>query len=80
MPFPFIKYFSRTRKQSRPGSQTLVMSDLGTPRYQPGRALPCEHTHQEFQPEEPENNAPESLTCEDCGADLLLPEPEWSEL
>jgi len=72
MPFPF-KYFSRTRKQARLGSQILVLSDLGTPRYQPGRAIPCEHTHQEYQPYEPENNAPESLTCEDCGADLALP-------
>ena len=72
MPFPFIKYFSRTRKQSRPGSQTLVMSGVSSP-CEPGRDLPCEHTHQEYQPYEPENNAPESLTCEDCGADLALP-------
>tara|TARA_R110000737_G_scaffold25082_7_gene43745 strand:- start:361 stop:591 length:231 start_codon:yes stop_codon:yes gene_type:complete len=71
MPFPF-KYFSRTRKQARLGSQILVLSDLGTPRF-PRRDISCEHTHKEYQPYEPENNAPESLTCEDCGADLALP-------
>ena len=71
MPFPF-KYFSRTRKQARLGSQILVLSDLGTPRF-PRQDISCKHTHKEYQPYEPENNAPESLTCEDCGADLALP-------
>ncbi len=36
----------------------------------------CLHINKEYQPAEPEVNAPESLTCEDCGADLDLPEPD----
>tara|TARA_Y100001973_G_scaffold104580_1_gene174894 strand:- start:5164 stop:5583 length:420 start_codon:yes stop_codon:yes gene_type:complete len=38
-----------------------------------GRGIPqCEHLETEYQPYEPENNAPESLSCADCGADLEL--------
>lgn len=33
----------------------------------------------EYQPEEKENNVPESYTCIDCGAQLEIPshEPDW---
>jgi len=44
----------------------LNVSGRGTP--------PCEHLETEYQPSEPENNAPESLSCADCGADLPLEE------
>ena len=37
----------------------------------------CEHINTEYQPEEPENNASESLICLDCGKDLDPPEPDW---
>ena len=37
----------------------------------------CEHINTEYQPEELENNASESLICLDCGADLEPPEPDW---
>jgi len=38
----------------------------------------CSHDNLYYQPYEPENNAPESLTCEDCGIDMNEPEPDWS--
>ena len=39
----------------------------------------CLHNSQHYQPEEKDTNVPESLWCEDCGADLELPEcePDW---
>lgn len=37
----------------------------------------CLHKETEYQPYEPENNAPESLTCVDCGEDLELPGEEY---
>ena len=37
----------------------------------------CEHLNTEYQPEEVENNASESLICLDCGEDLDPPEPDW---
>jgi|TARA_Y100000296_G_scaffold23522_1_gene27844 hypothetical protein len=37
----------------------------------------CEHINTEYQPEEVENNASESLICLDCGKDLEPPEPDW---
>ena len=37
----------------------------------------CAHLNKEYQPEEPENNVPESYTCEDCGKDLDMTEPDW---
>ena len=37
----------------------------------------CDHKNKEFQPAEYENNVPESLTCEDCGEDLTMHEPDW---
>lgn len=36
----------------------------------------CPHDSQYYQPEEKENNVPESLWCEDCGKDLDIPEPD----
>ena len=38
----------------------------------------CSHDSLYYQPCEPENNVPESLTCEDCGIDVNMPEPDWS--
>lgn len=37
----------------------------------------CEHTNLEYQPEEKDTNTPESLTCEDCGKDIDIPEPDY---
>jgi len=37
----------------------------------------CEHLTTEYQPEEKENNVPESLNCVDCGEELEPPEPDW---
>jgi len=32
----------------------------------------CHHKNKTWQPEERENNVPESLSCDDCGEDLEL--------
>ena len=40
----------------------------------------CEHDGAEYQPEEKENNVPESYTCNECGTDLPIPEPDWDAL
>jgi len=37
----------------------------------------CEHETTEYQPAEAENNAPESLSCVECGKDLPVPEPDF---
>ena len=37
----------------------------------------CEHLNTEYQPEEYDTNASESLICLDCGKDLEPPEPDW---
>lgn len=34
----------------------------------------CDHHDTEYQPKEPENNVPESLSCAECGKDLPIPE------
>ena len=34
----------------------------------------CLHINKEYQPAEPDDNVPVSLTCEDCGMDLDLPQ------
>tara|TARA_Y100000593_G_scaffold83824_1_gene158314 strand:+ start:26420 stop:26593 length:174 start_codon:yes stop_codon:yes gene_type:complete len=39
----------------------------------------CAHKNVYYQPEEWDINVPEALTCEDCGADLPLPEPDDNE-
>jgi hypothetical protein len=80
MPFPFIKYFSQTHQKTRPGSQGRIFPDSLHPVVMPGRVIPCKHLNQEYQPYEPENNALEGLTCEDCGTDLMLPEPDWDAM
>ena len=36
----------------------------------------CEHLNKHYQPEEKDTNVGESYTCEDCGADLDIPEPD----
>jgi cellulose biosynthesis protein BcsQ len=36
----------------------------------------CKHENTEYQPAEPDNNIHESYTCENCGIDLPLPEPD----
>lgn len=38
----------------------------------------CSHDNLYYQPYEPECNAAESLTCEDCGIDMNLEESDWS--
>jgi len=46
--------------------------------YQDGEEdFTCPHENQYYQPKENDTNVPESLTCEDCGADLEIPEPDW---
>lgn len=35
----------------------------------------CDHKNTDYQPEEKDTNTQESLSCEDCGKDLPLPEP-----
>ena len=37
----------------------------------------CEHNNRHYQPAEHDTNVPESYTCEDCGAGLDIPEPDW---
>ena len=37
----------------------------------------CEHRNRHYQPEEYDTNVPESYNCEDCGAELEIPEPDW---
>ena len=37
----------------------------------------CEHKNRHYQPEEYDTNIPESYNCEDCGAELEIPEPDW---
>ena len=36
----------------------------------------CEHENKTYQAEEKDTNVGESYTCEDCGADLDIPEPD----
>ena len=40
----------------------------------------CEHLNKHYQPEEKDTNVGESYTCEDCGADLDIPEPDWDAM
>jgi hypothetical protein len=40
----------------------------------------CEHLNKHYQPEEKDTNVGESYTCEDCGADLDIPEPDWDAI
>ena len=37
----------------------------------------CEHRNRHYQPKEYDTNIPESYNCEDCGAELEIPEPDW---
>jgi len=37
----------------------------------------CEHDSATYQPWEQDNNVPESYTCDDCGKELELPEPDY---
>ena len=37
----------------------------------------CAHENKSWQPYEPEVNASESLSCEDCGCELELPEESF---
>tara|TARA_Y100001951_G_C11277683_1_gene263064 strand:+ start:556 stop:741 length:186 start_codon:yes stop_codon:yes gene_type:complete len=37
----------------------------------------CVHENKSWQPYEPEVNASESLSCEDCGCELELPEESF---
>ena len=40
----------------------------------------CEHENKTYQAEEKDTNVGESYTCEDCGADLDMPEPDWDAM
>lgn len=76
MPYPFEKSLKRVRNIPRSGfASGLLPSTPGhiETSQSTGRGIPqCEHLETEYQPYEPEVNAPESLSCADCGADLLL--------
>jgi|TARA_R110000823_G_scaffold275115_1_gene393923 hypothetical protein len=37
----------------------------------------CEHTNRHYQPAEEDTNVHESYTCDDCGKELDIPEPDW---
>ena len=37
----------------------------------------CQHSNRHYQPREYDTNVAESYTCEDCGAELALPDPDW---
>lgn len=37
----------------------------------------CEHNNTTYQPAEWDTNTPESYSCDDCGEELELPEPDW---
>ena len=71
MPYPLKKYVVSTR----PNVSVLPLpscADTRTPQSKGREATQCEHKETEYQPYEPEVNAPESLSCVDCGAELTL--------
>ena len=37
----------------------------------------CEHKNKTYQSDEPDVNVKESYSCDDCGIELPLPEPDW---
>ena len=37
----------------------------------------CEHINKTYQAEERDTNVPESYTCNDCGEELDIPEPDF---
>ena len=37
----------------------------------------CDHKNKFYQPEETDTNIPESYTCDDCGKEFDIPEPDW---
>jgi hypothetical protein len=37
----------------------------------------CDHKNKFYQPEEIDTNIPESYTCDDCGKEFDIPEPDF---
>ena len=37
----------------------------------------CDHKNKFYQPEETDTNIPESYTCDDCGKEFDIPEPDF---
>ena len=37
----------------------------------------CNHKNKFYQPEETDTNIPESYTCDDCGKEFDIPEPDF---
>tara|TARA_R110000823_G_scaffold105127_1_gene223476 strand:+ start:190 stop:378 length:189 start_codon:yes stop_codon:yes gene_type:complete len=37
----------------------------------------CKHKNKTYQANEPDVNVKESYSCDDCGIELPLPEPDW---
>jgi len=37
----------------------------------------CDHKNKFYQPEERDTNIPESYTCDDCGKEFDIPEPDF---
>lgn len=71
MPYPLKKYVVITRSNAS-GLSLPSCADARTPQSNEREALECQHNDTEYQPYEPEVNAPESLSCVDCGAELTL--------
>ena len=73
MPYPLghPKRFNYTRSNAS-GLPLPSCADARTPQSNEREALKCQHNDTEYQPYEPEVNAPECLSCVDCGADLPL--------
>ena len=40
----------------------------------------CEHKDKTYQPYEYDTNIGESYTCDDCGKDFDIPEPDWDSM
>jgi len=40
----------------------------------------CEHEVKTYQPKEWDTNIPETYTCDECGKEFDIPEPDWDLL
>ena len=40
----------------------------------------CEHKKKTYQAKEEDTNVPETYTCDDCGKDIDMPEPDWDNV
>ena len=76
----FICDSSPCRVQKTENNMSQVHEQLSPETYGLFPLLPeCKHEKTTYQPKEEDTNTPESLTCEDCGEDLLIPEIDWDK-